>query len=102
MGLRPPFFFFTASKVATQGYDTISGGAPLAAWRLTVAVIALRTRVPQLAVRQRVASHRWLALRREGPGVESEGNDRRAPDTQRRRTEIGGGGVIDGREGGGN
>ena len=36
-----------------------------------MAVIALRARVPQLAVGQRVASLKWLALRREGPGAES-------------------------------
>ena len=83
MGLRPQFFFLTASKVAPQRYDAISGGAPPAAKRLMVAVIALRARVPQLADGQRVASLRWLALRREGPGTESEGNDRRALDTHR-------------------
>ena len=98
MGLRPPFFFFTDSKVAPQRYDAISGGASPAARRLTVAVIALRARVPQLAVGQQVVSLRWLALRREGPGAESEGNDRRArTHAHRRGTEIGG---VDGREGG--
>ena len=66
-----------------------------------MAVIALRARVPQLAVGQRVASLRWLALRRDGPGAESEGNDRRALGTHRRGIEIGGGGDVDGREGGG-
>ena len=63
-----------------------------------MAVIGLRARVPQLAVGQRVAS---LALRREGPGAESEGNDRRALDTHQGGTEIGGGGGIDGRGDGG-
>ena len=101
MGLRPPFFFLMASKVAPQRYDAISGGAPPAAKRLTAAVITLRARVPQLAVGQRVASLRWLALRREGPGAELEGNDRRALDTHRRGTEMGGGGGVDGRGGGG-
>ena len=96
IGLRPPFSFFTASKVAPQRYDAISGGAPPAAKRLTVAAIALRARVPQLAVRQRVASLRWLALRREGPGTELEGKDRRARDTQWRGTEIGSGGRVEG------
>ena len=48
-----------------------------------MAVIALRVRVPQLAVGQRVASLKWLALRKEGHGADSEGNDRRAPDTHR-------------------
>ena len=69
--------------MAPQREDATSGGAPPAARRLTVAVIALRARVPQLAVGERVASRRWLALRREGPGAEPEGNDRRAPDTHR-------------------
>lgn len=75
MGRSPPFYFFTASRLAPQRWGATSAGARPVARMLTKSVRALKARAPRAAAGERIASFKWLAWSREGPGAESEGKE---------------------------
>ena len=53
--------------------------------------MACRQRAPHAAEGHKIASFRWLARNREGPGAESDGNERRTLETSLEETTMEGG-----------